>query len=110
MAMTAISGYACRTLMRRPAISSIRPAHPTLSATAALNWLAIAPRVSSAANAAAAVPVTTAIARTGEVESRLHSVGRFVSENAPRLAAEVAARRSSGELWIPEAPAAEEDA
>ena len=45
-----------------------------------------------AANAAAAVPVTTAIARTGEVESRLHSVGRFVSENAPRLAAEVAAR------------------
>ena len=44
------------------------------------------------AAAAAAVPVTTAIARTGEVESRLHSVGRFVSENAPRLAAEVAAR------------------
>jgi len=39
-----------------------------------------------------AVPVTTAVARTGEVETRLRSVGRFVSENAPRLAAEVAAR------------------
>ena len=39
-----------------------------------------------------AVPVTTAEARTGEVETRLHSVGRFVSEHAPRLAAEVAAR------------------
>jgi RND family efflux transporter MFP subunit len=45
-----------------------------------------------AAGVIAAVPVTTAIAHTGEVESRLHSVGRFVSENAPRLAAEVAAR------------------
>lgn len=41
---------------------------------------------------ARAVPVTTTVARTGEVESRLHSVGRFVSENAPSLAAEVAAR------------------
>lgn len=38
------------------------------------------------------VPVTTALARTGDVETRLHSVGRFVSENAPQLAAEVAAR------------------
>jgi RND family efflux transporter MFP subunit len=38
------------------------------------------------------VPVTTAVARTGDVETRLRSVGRFVSENAPRLAAEVAAR------------------
>ena len=41
---------------------------------------------------ARAVPVTTTLARRGEVESRLRSVGRFVSENAPSLAAEVAAR------------------
>lgn len=38
------------------------------------------------------VPVTAEVAQTGEVRTRLHSVGRFVSEHAPRLASEVAAR------------------
>ncbi len=45
-----------------------------------------------AAAEARAIPVTTTVARTGDVTTRLHSVGRFVSEQAPRLAAEVAAR------------------
>lgn len=41
---------------------------------------------------ARAIPVTTTAARTGDVTTTLNSVGRFVSEQAPRLAAEVAAR------------------
>ena len=48
--------------------------------------------VDAAAETARPVPVTSAVVQTGAVETRLHSVGRFVSENAPRLAAEVAAR------------------
>lgn len=80
--------------MRRPARLAARAAHALagLALSVSLAGCGGGEDASAPTDAPRAVPVTTAVARTGEVESRLRSVGRFVSENAPQLAAEVAAR------------------